>query len=1338
MATHAARAFAFAALAALAVEPLTAQVQPVVATSPVPLNSTVTGGPVVTDSCGNLYEYGQDGSTGIIRIAAGTGKVTTIVKNTQGYASGPGLAMSGDKKNLYFPDFSNYYTNHFDQVPIVNCQPGTINNNFPSDLGSLGVYYIGSIGSGGGDAKGDLFFVTSQGYTNDIFEEVYTAATSTYQSAYVLQNWANQILYVASDAAGNLYFADKTSSSGANNIYLLKAGYTAAPVLFASGFNHIVGLSFDPAGNLYVTDSGSGSTPGVSAIYEIPVVSGALVAADRYAIAELPLVNMVAVDANKNIYVANYTSGAFTLKTGSAVAPAAAIGSTSNAIINYVFNAATTPTAISAVTGTATSPTFSIATGGCATGTTYSALVPAVTPPTTLPATSCTVTATYTPSAVGEQTGGVLFSSASGTVTTYVAGIGNGAAVTIDPGNVAPTVTTFTAPYGVTVDNVGNVFVTDSRANTLTEFPAGSGGTGTTVSTGTSLTLSGPTGVAVDNLGDIFVADTGNSRVLEIPVVAGKLTPANTFVLSLTVKNPQGVATDGAGNLYVADTGDHTVQFVPNVNAALVPALAISYGTGLKAPSGVTVDVNGNVYVSDSDPTVDGVFEFPAPFGTGQAEVAVGLNTPTSVATDAAGSLFVVNSGAGSILRYPNNGGILGAQEQVGSTVVAPTSVATDAYGNLFVTDTTDAVVAEIQRLAGTLAFGSWNVGTLSTALSETVSSTGNQPAIFSTPSYTTSGATTAGFAVSHDGCAGASLAPGTSCALTATFTPTAPELNAQENLTLASNAKNGASVIGLLGTGAHITPTTVSLVLTSPAGNPATLNAHQAVSFTATVNTGSNTAVPSGTIKFSVNGSAVSAAIKIVNNAASLSLPNGLPQGTAVVISAAYSGDPINYSGSTGSLTEDVVPLSDTLALAIPLQYTSPNSIGENDEVAYTIGSIARSASGVVTATLAAPTALVAGTVVTVANVTDSSYNGTFLLTGASGSTLTWKQAGSVGSSSSGTATGLVQNANPGVGPLTATLVPSSTVIPGGTVTFYAGTQVLGTAPVQNLPTGYVAQLTSASLPAATSNAQVEDGSYSTLYSLTAVYSGDTTYAAATSAPQTVTVVAPPAVLQSCAPITPSGTTTGTGATATCGQNTTGAYYTLTPANPTITVTSSTATGPSSGSTTLTINSYGGWNGILNFTCSGLPAYATCAPFPGYPNGVPSTPGKPVTPATVDFIINTNVTPIVPTGTGSMVWWMAGGTGLMLLVLRRRIQKLGHLRAGQLLTVLGAALLLGGSAAGMSGCSSQAYGFITPAGTSTVTVKVSAAQVIPTSTAGSTYLPDPNPTTFQITLVVK
>ncbi len=1022
-------------------------------------------------------------------------------------------------------------------------------------------------------------------------------------------------------------------------MYELKAPYTTAPTVaapFATNFNSVVGLSIDQQGNLYVADGGA------SLVYKIPNEKTGLNPADQYAIASVGAVYKAALDAFDNLYLVNYYPGAVKVQIGSGAAPATPVGSTSGSFgINYVFNAAVTPTAISAVTGTSPSTTFSLGTGGCAVGTTYKALA------------TCTVNATFTPSAVGEQTGAILFTSSAGTVVTDVSGVGQGSAITIDPGTVVPTTTTLTAPNGVAVDNLGNVYVTDSTANTLTEFAAGSNGVGTVVSTG-KVTLKAPSAVAVDNVGDIFIANTGASQVVEIPVVNGVLTNASTAALPLALTNPEGVATDGVGNLYIADTGDNNLLFVPNISGTLEPAAASSYGATLNGPSAVTVDSSNNVYVSEAGN--EDLLEFTAPLGSAAPiKVASGFNGPTSLATDASGSVYVVDSGSASIIRYANVGGNLGAHTLVGSTLTNPTGVAVDAAGNLYATDKTDAIVAEIQRVTTALEFGGWNVGSTSTAFTGTVSNSGNESLIFKSPSYTATGDTTAGFTVTTDGCAGTTDLPGGSCDMTATFTPPASELNAQENLVFASNAQNGAPTLELVGTGAQTIASTLTLVLTSPAG-ATTLNAGQPVTFTATAVTAGNVPVPGGTVKFYVNGTQVGS-IATASGAAVLSLPNGLPSGTAVVVSAVYGGTVVGgtqyYSGSTTQITEDVIALPDTLNLTLTPEWNNPNSAND------------------VTANPAGP-----------------------------------------------------------IVPLTATVVPSSTTIPTGSVTFYAGTNVLGVKQVLPLATGgYGAILDTTALRAGTTT-QVEDGSYITNYTITATYSGDNTYYPANSNSASIAIVAGPPTLPTCATATP----------ATCNGNTTGAFYTITPTNPTITATTTTASGPSSGSTTLSLISYGGYYGTLNFTCSGLPAYAQCAPYPGFPVVTPSTPAGNVVPATVDFIINTNVAPIVPTGS-SMVWWFSGAAGFALLLLRRRVQRMGYPRGGQLFTLAGALLLCVGSVIGLGGCGSSGYSFITPAGSSTITVKVSSAQLNPalqTSTPGATFLPDPNPTTFQITLVVK
>ena len=174
---------------------------------------------------------------------------------------------------------------------------------------------------------------------------------------------------------------------------------------------------------------------------------------------------------------------------------------------------------------------------------------------------------------------------------------------------------------------------------------------------------------------------------------------------------------------------------------------------------------------------------------------------------------------------------------------------------------------------------------------------------------------------------------------------------------------------------------------------------------------------------------------------------------------------------------------------------------------------------------------------------------------------------------------------------------------------------------------------------------------------------------------------------------------------------------------------------GQGSGSTSITINSYGGWQGVLNFTCSNLPAYATCSPYPGAPivNFSPTTSGVAVAPTTVLFIINTNVPPIVPKASG-FIWWISGFSGLALIVARRRLRGLGL--GG--LNLAASAFLLIASIGAMSGCSNTTYTTVTPVGTSNVLVTMSAAQGVPGSTNGSVQLPDSNVGSFTISLNVK
>jgi sugar lactone lactonase YvrE len=1321
-------------LAVLSNWPLSAQVPAVLATSQIVLNSGFSSGPTVTDACGDIYVFESGGTSGIVEIQANTGNVTTIIANSQGYVplgGRPAFYMDQAKANLYFPDFTNFYTAHFDQLPIVNCVPGAINDTFAGNTGSLPSpnYYYGTANDITGDAAGNIFFTTTQSAQTSIFEEANNAGI--YTPSLALASWPNQINYIASDAAGDIYFADQTSTytvaSGtyvvSNNIYLLKAGYSSAPTLFASGFNDVTGLSFDAAGNLYVTDSGGTQTPTTSAVYEIPNESTGLNPANQFAVAGAGASFKVAVDANHNIFLSG-SSGATEVKTGSAVAPETPFkpGSSSTFPITYIFNAAVTPASFTAVTGTAASTTFATGTGGCTVGTTYQPTAPA----TALANSTCTLSATYTPSAVGVQTGAILLTSPSGTVSTFVSGTGQAPAVTIDPGTLTTLGSGFNTPEAITVDSAGNTYVVDAGSNTISEFASGST-TGTTIATGT-LTLSTPSGIAIDASGDIYIADTGNNRIVEIPVVNGVLTSSSSVALNTGLSAPKGLAFDAAGNLYVADTGNKRLVFIANYNGSLNFTSSQSVTTGFSAPSAVTVDPNGNVYVADA--TNNDVVKFPAPFtGSAQTTVISQLNAPSALATDASGSLFVVDQGNSQVSRYPNINGSFGTKTLVSNGISSPYGVAIDSFGNLYITDNVNALVEQVARVQATLNFGVDNVNTTSPTFTAAVANSGNQSITFASPSYTINSPTTAGFSVTSDGCSGETVTPGSSCAIAATFSPLTPELDAEETLTLSGAAGNGMPSISLIGTGANLTPSTVSLVLTSPAaGTPLAVGIP--VSFTATIGTGTNTAIPGGNVKFYVNGSQVET-VNVVNDEAVLSLPNGLPDGAAVAITATYSGDGINYVGSTATLTEVVSALPTTLTLTVLTPYTNPNSA--NDVVTNATGP-----SIPLIATLAVSGNIIPGGTV-------SFYSGSTLLgmssVVAAGNGTYQTQPLSTTALRANTSNVAENNSYITTYPSIYAVYSGDTSYSGSTSNTEAITIIAPPNPLPNCANPPVMSITNTSMTAgiATYSYTLTSGSspvIGELVSVTNTTNGSgvfnisnniITSVSATSASAGTFTVAGFNTSLNYTSAAESGAAT---VTQTCSS--TGSTFTLSPTNPSITVAAST-TGTSSGSTTLTVSSYGGWQGVLNFTCTGLPTYATCAPYPGAAVVTASTSDAPLAPTQIQFIINTNLTPIVPTA--SMSWWVSGLLGLMLFITRRRIRRFGY---NQLFTILGVALLLTSSIFGMVGCSTGGPGFVTPAGTTNVTVTVHASQLVPNTTNGSTYLPDVNAGTFQIALTVK
>ncbi|BDD12289.1 hypothetical protein FUAX_47210 (plasmid) [Fulvitalea axinellae] len=181
----------------------------------------------------------------------------------------------------------------------------------------------------------------------------------------------------------------------------------------------------------------------------------------------------------------------------------------------------------------------------------------------------------------------------------------------------------FDGPFGLCVDEEGNVFVAESNTNHIRKISvegmvstvAGSG-RGYQDGVGLNAKFRVPTDVAVDKHGTLYVADRGNRRIRKIlpngevstltgtggdDVVDGD---KNTAMF----KGPNGIDIDKQGNIYVADYYGHVIRKVsPTGVVTTIGGKAVTSGfqdsekgeSLFKSPFDVVVDDAGALYVSD-------------------------------------------------------------------------------------------------------------------------------------------------------------------------------------------------------------------------------------------------------------------------------------------------------------------------------------------------------------------------------------------------------------------------------------------------------------------------------------------------------------------------------------------------------------------------------------------------------------------------------------------------------------------------------------------------------------------------------------------------------------------
>jgi sugar lactone lactonase YvrE len=564
---------------------------------------------------------------------------------------------------------------------------------------------------------------------------------------------------VAVDGAGNVFIAE--DEYGSNRVLKVLPDGAQTPV--GSGLNFPFGVAVDGAGNVFIADTGNNRVLKVTPDGTQTTLGSGLFE---------PL--GVAVDAAGNVFIADtfnfravqvWFTGNFGTVNVCPSGQGSATPCSQTLTLNYNVTAGgTLGTAPTVVTQGAPNLDFTLVSGSTCTG-------------DVVAGSSCTVNMTFAPRAPGPRMGALELADASGNLlaTTLVYGEGKGPAVAFDPGAQMTVGSGLANPGGVAVDAAGNVFIADTFSNRVVKVPANGGAQTTVLGSG----LNEPIDVAVDGAGNVFIADTYNNRVVKLP--PGCTSADCQTTVGSELNQPYGVAVDGAGNVFIADYNNNRVVKVPANGGA-----QIAVGSGLNLPADVAVDGAGNVFIADSQ---NGRVLKVSPDGT-QTPVVTGLSLPIALAVDAAGNLFIADQGTNGVLKVSPDG----AQITLGSGLSTPSGVAVDGSGNVFIGDFYNNRVVEVQRSQPpALSFAATPVGNTSSDSPQSVAveNIGNGTLSLSGLTVGSNFAQIAGSGTPADCTSSSLLAPGGSCNLSLSFTPTAAG-PITGSATLTDNSLNG------------------------------------------------------------------------------------------------------------------------------------------------------------------------------------------------------------------------------------------------------------------------------------------------------------------------------------------------------------------------------------------------------------------------------------------------------------------------------------------------------------------------------------------------------------------
>jgi sugar lactone lactonase YvrE len=294
----------------------------------------------------------------------------------------------------------------------------------------------------------------------------------------------------------------------------------------------------------------------------------------------------------------------------------------------------------------------------------------------------------------------------------------------------------FNLPSGIDCDNGVDMFVSDTRNQTIRKITPGglvttlaglTGVAGSADGTGNAARFSFPGGLWADKSGVVFVADSGNNTIRQITAggvvttlagLAGNVGFADGTGAAARFHAPNDIVGDNQGNLYVADTLNSTIRKVTYAGvvttlAGLATFTGSTDGLGnvarFKQPYGIGIEASGNICVGDTENytvrrvTPAGLVTTVAgtPLNYGSADgvgAAASFSETTGVEGDALGNIWVADQDnctvrkitpAGVVTTVAGAVGIVGSADGPGLAARFNTlsALAFDSAGNMYIAD---------------------------------------------------------------------------------------------------------------------------------------------------------------------------------------------------------------------------------------------------------------------------------------------------------------------------------------------------------------------------------------------------------------------------------------------------------------------------------------------------------------------------------------------------------------------------------------------------------------------------------------------------------------------------